>query len=308
MSPKIAVLLPCRNEEKTIRAVVEDFRRVLPEARVYVFDNCSTDNTKEEALAAGAEVYFEPHVGKGAVVRSMFREVDADVYLMVDGDGTYPAGRAKELIQPVLEGRVDMVVGTRLQQHAAGSFPRMHQFGNHLVRDILNILFRANLVDVLSGYRCFSKRFVKTMPVLSRGFEIETEMTLYALDQGFLIQEIEIPYGERPAGSVSKLHTVRDGFRVLKTLLWVFKDYRPLLFFGGLGLFSILGGLGFGSFVLHEFTTTGRMTHPSTALLSAALGTIGFLLITTGLILDTVNRRSRELHLLLVDHVIRFPH
>jgi hypothetical protein len=235
----------------------------------------------------------------------MFREVEADVYLMADGDGTYPAARARELLGPVLESKADMVVGTRLQRHAEGAFPRLHRFGNNLVLSIINLLFRANLGDVLSGYRCFSRRFVKTMPVLSRGFEIETEMTLFALDQGFPIQEVEIPYGERPAGSTSKLHTFRDGLRVLKTILWIFKDYRPLPFFGGLGALAFVGSLGFGAFVVNEFATIGVVTHPSTAVLAAALAIVSFLLFTTGLVLDTVNRRSRELHVLVADHVIR---
>lgn len=305
MTHKIAVVIPCFNEESTIGKVIADFERALPEAQIFVFDNNSSDHTREEATAAGAIVHFVATKGKGWVVRSMFREIDADIYLMADGDDTYPAERARELIAVVQEGRADMVVATRLTEYHHQAFRRLHIFGNNLVLKSINILFNSNLSDVLTGYRAFSRRFVKTMPVLSKGFEIETEMTLHALENGLAIHEIPVSYGQRPEGSESKLNTFSDGFRVLKTIFWIFKDYRPLLFFGGTGLVIFIIGLIFGAVVINEFTATAKVIHPSTAVLSAALCTVGLLSITTGLILDTVNRRSREHYVLLVDQLIR---
>lgn len=304
MNPKIAVLLPCYNEEITIGKVVRDFRSALPEAEIHVFDNNSSDRTEAEALAAGATVHFVACQGKGWAVRSMFRDVDADLYIMADGDDTYPADKVRELMSPVISGVADMVVGTRLQDYDDHAFRRLHKFGNNLVLRSINTLFGSKLSDVLSGYRVFSRRFVKTMPVLSKGFEIETELTLHALENGLAIKEIVIPYGKRPDGSFSKLNTFSDGWRVLRTILWIFKDYRPLAFFGALsGIFFLLGAT-FGGIVISEFFTTTKVTHPSTAVLAATLCTISVLSLTIGLILDTVNRRGREQYILLVDHLI----
>jgi glycosyltransferase involved in cell wall biosynthesis len=303
-SPRIAVLVPCHNEALTVAKVVRDFREALPEATVHVFDNASSDDTAALARAAGAVVHSVPAKGKGRVVRSMFRDVEADAYLMVDGDDTYPAARARDILAPVLAGEADMVVGTRLQQHEAGAFRRFHGFGNDLVRGVLSRLFGTSIADALSGYRAFSARYVRSMPVLSHGFEIETEMTVFALAHDLALREVPVPYGTRPPGSHSKLHTFRDGFRVLRTIAFLYKDFRPLQVFGLVALATSLAGLGFGGFVLREFTLTGRVMHPSTAVLAAALMGVALLSLATGLILDTVNRRSHELLRLVTDQVV----
>ncbi|MEO7478276.1 MAG: glycosyltransferase family 2 protein [Lysobacteraceae bacterium] len=302
--PRIAVLIPCHNEALTVGKVVRDFRVALPEATIHVFDNASTDDTAALARAAGAIVVGVPAKGKGHVVRSMFRDVDADVFLMVDGDDTYPADRAREVLAPILNGDADMVVGTRLEAHHDSAFRRFHGFGNRLVRGVISRLFNASIADVLSGYRGFSKRFVRSMPVLSHGFEIETEMTVFALSQGMQLREVPVPYGTRPEGSHSKLHTFRDGYRVLRTILFLYKDYQPLQFFGVIATLSFLAGIGFGSIVVREFALTGIVTHPSTAVLAVAMVLISMLSLATGLILDTVNRRSQELVRLLTDQVL----
>jgi glycosyltransferase involved in cell wall biosynthesis len=301
---RIAVLVPCHNEAQTVAKVVADFRRVLPQAEVWVFDNASSDATGELALQAGARVRRVAAKGKGNVVRAMFRDVEADVYLMVDGDDTYPADAAPMLLEHVSSGRADMVVGTRLETYGAASFRRFHGFGNRLVRRCIGALFGHPVRDVLSGYRAFSRRFVKSMPVLSRGFEIETEMTVFALSNGFVLAESTISYGKRPDGSVSKLNTYRDGLRVLKTILFLFKDMRPLLFFGTAALACVLAGLGFGAIVIHEFSQSGLVTHPSTAVLAVAFTLVGVVSLATGLILDTVNRRSNEILRLITDQVL----
>jgi len=301
---RIAVLIPCHNEALTVAKVVADFRAALPQAVIYVFDNASSDDTAALARAAGARVIPVPAKGKGNVVRSMFRDVDADVLLMVDGDDTYPADHAERLLAPVLAGSADMVVGTRLEAHADSAFRRFHGFGNRLVRTVISQLFGTRIADVLSGYRAFNRRFVRSMPVLSQGFEIETEMTVFALAQGMVLQEVPVPYGTRPEGSHSKLNTFRDGFRVLRTILFLYKDYRPLLFFGLIATACILAGLAFGSIVVREFALTGLVTHPSTAVLAVALILVAMLSLATGLILDTVNRRSQELMRLLTDQVL----
>jgi glycosyltransferase involved in cell wall biosynthesis len=300
---RIAILIPCYNEAITIRKVVNDFRRAIPEAEIHVFDNNSQDGTAAEAQSAGAIVHSVPIQGKGAVVRQMFRVIDADVGVMVDGDDTYPADKVRDILQPVLDGRADMVVGTRLQQHADQSFRPLHVFGNQLVLNSINTLFAARLSDVLSGYRAFSWRFMKTTPVLSRGFEIETEMTLHALDHQLPVVEVPVPYGVRPEGSESKLHTFRDGYRVLKMILWLFKDYRPLLFFGAVGLVMLMASIFIGFFIIDEWLRLGRAA-PARAILAVALGLIGVLSIATGLTLDTVNRRTRELMVLITDQLV----
>ena len=302
--PRIAVLIPCYNEALTVGKVVRDFRAALPEAAIHVFDNASSDDTAALARAAGATVIAVPAKGKGHVVRSMFRDVDADVFLMVDGDDTYPADRARAVLAPVLAGDADMVVATRLEAHHDSAFRRFHGFGNRLVRGVISRLFNTSLADVLSGYRAFSPRFVRSMPVLSHGFEIETEMTVFALSQGMQLREVPVPYGSRPEGSHSKLHTFRDGYRVLRTILFLYKDYRPLQFFGLIALACLFAGIGFGAIVVREFALSGLVTHPSTAVLAVALVLIGMLALATGLILDTVNRRSLELMRLLTDQVL----
>ncbi|WJI16202.1 glycosyltransferase [Pseudoxanthomonas winnipegensis] len=301
---RVAVLIPCFNEVTTIAKVVGDFRAALPQAEVWVFDNASTDDTAQAARAAGAQVRRVPAKGKGNVVRAMFRDVEADAYLMVDGDDTYPAGAAAALLEEVRQGRADMVVGTRLEDFQHASFRRFHGIGNQLVRRCVAMLFGSPVRDVLSGYRAFSRRFVKSMPVLSHGFEIETEMTVFALSSGFVLAERPIAYGVRPDGSQSKLSTYRDGVRVLRTLLFLFKDMRPLLFFGGVAALMVLAGLGFGSVVIAEFSRTGLVTHPSTAVLAVALTLVGIVSLATGLILDTVNRRANEIQRLITDQLV----
>jgi glycosyltransferase involved in cell wall biosynthesis len=302
---RLAVLIPCHNEATTIGKVVRDFKAALPQADIWVFDNASTDDTTPLALREGANVRPVAAKGKGNVVRAMFRDVDADVYVMVDGDDTYPAQAVAPLLADVIAGRADMVVGTRLDTHEAASFRRFHGFGNQLVRRCVAMLFGSPVRDVLSGYRVFSRRFVKSMPVLSKGFEIETEMTVFALSNGFVLTEHPIAYGVRPSGSESKLSTYRDGVRVLKTVLFLFKDMRPLLFFGVIAAVLALVGLVFGSIVIAEFSTTGLVTHPSTAVLAVALTLVGMLSLATGLILDTVNRRANEIQRLITDQLLR---
>ncbi|WP_337052804.1 glycosyltransferase [Pseudoxanthomonas sp. USHLN014] len=301
---RVAILIPCFNEATTIAKVVGDFRAALPQAEVWVFDNASTDDTAQLARAAGAQVRRVPAKGKGNVVRAMFRDVEADAYLMVDGDDTYPAGASAALLEGVWQGRADMVVGTRLEDFQHASFRRFHGIGNQLVRRCVAMLFGSPVRDVLSGYRAFSRRFVKSMPVLSHGFEIETEMTVFALSNGFVLAERPIAYGVRPDGSQSKLSTYRDGVRVLRTLLFLFKDMRPLLFFGGVAALMVLAGLGFGSVVIAEFSRTGLVTHPSTAVLAVALTLVGIVSLATGLILDTVNRRANEIQRLITDQLV----
>jgi glycosyltransferase involved in cell wall biosynthesis len=301
---RTAVLIPCYNESTTIGGVVKEFRRELPDAGVHVFDNNSSDGSAEIALAAGATVHRVPVQGKGEVVRAMFREVDADVFVMVDGDATYPPSRVRELMAPVIEQRADMVVGTRLAQYGSDSFRPLHVFGNNLVLHVINAFFGAHLTDVMSGYRAFSRRFVKTVPILSRGFEIETEMTLHALEHRFPIVELGVPYGERPEGSASKLRTFRDGFRVLATILRLYKDFRPMAFFGILGLMFLAIGAAAGLLVAIEFIEVGQVVGIARAIFAVACTLVGVLSLATGAILDTVNRRARELYVLIADQVV----
>lgn len=301
---KIAILIPCYDEAITIGKVVADFKLAIPEADIHVFDNLSKDRTADIARAAGAMVHFVPVQGKGAVVRQMFRELDCDIGIIVDGDDTYPANKVREVMQPIIDGRADMVVGTRLHDHKNASFRPLHVFGNQLVLRVINVLFGAKLSDVMSGYRAFSRRFMTTTPILSNGFEIETEITLHALEHNMPIIEIPVVYGVRPEGSESKLHTLRDGYRVLKTILRLYKDYRPLLFFGAIGGVFVAMSALLGVVILQEFMTLGHVA-PARAVLAVALGIVGILSFATGLVLDTVNRRARELMVLISDQLVR---
>jgi glycosyltransferase involved in cell wall biosynthesis len=300
----IAVGIPCYNERATIARVIADFRRELPEATLHVFDNNSSDGSDVLATEAGASVHRVPSQGKGEVVRAMFRELDAEIVVMVDGDATYAAERVRELLAPVIEGRADMVVGTRLAQYGSDSFRPLHVFGNNLVLQVINAFFGAKLTDVMSGYRAFSRRFVTTMPVLSRGFEIETEMTLHALEHRFPVVEVGIPYGERAPGNPSKLHTFRDGLRVLGTIARLYKDYRPLHFFGLVSLAFLAFGAAAGILVMIEFLEHGHVVGVARAVLAVACAIVGVLAMGTGVILDTVNRRAREIYVLMSDQVI----
>ena len=259
---KIAVLIPCYNEAVTIRKVVEDYRRVLPEAVVYVYDNNSTDGTAELAEAAGAVVRHEYQQGKGNVIRRMFREIDAECYLMVDGDDTYPAEYAPEMAALVLDKQADMVVGDRLSATYFTENKRpFHNFGNRLVRWSINALFGSSIRDIMTGYRAFSYQFVKSFPVLSKGFEIETEMSIHAIDKNMQLETVVIQYRDRPEGSESKLNTYSDGFKVLRTIARLFRNYKPLAFFGLLALLLAVIAAAMFVPVLLEYSATGLVEH-----------------------------------------------
>lgn len=293
---KIAVLIPCYNEELTVEKTVGDFKRVLPNADIYVYNNNSKDRTKELALKAGAIVKDEYRQGKGAVVRSMFRDIDADVYVMVDGDDTYPADEVEGLIAPVLEGKADMVIGDRLSSTYYTENKRpFHNFGNSLVKGLINFLFKSDLNDIMTGYRSFSKKFVKCMPVMSDGFQIETEMTIFALTNNMQVVNVPITYRDRPEGSESKLNTFSDGFKVLLTLFNLFKDNRPFLFFGSISIVIFIIGLLIGIPVIDEFIKTAYITKVPSAILAAALMLNAFLMFSVGIILDAIKNQKRYL-------------
>lgn len=293
---KIAVLIPCYNEELTVEKTVSDFKRVLPNADIYVYNNNSKDRTKELALKVGAIVRDEYRQGKGAVVRSMFRDIDADVYIMVDGDDTYPAEEVEGLITPVLEGKADMVIGDRLSSTYYTENKRpFHNFGNSLVKGLINFLFKSDLNDIMTGYRSFSKKFVKCMPVMSDGFQIETEMTIFALTNNMQVVNVPITYRDRPEGSESKLNTYSDGFKVLLTLFNLFKDNRPFLFFGCLSLIIFILGLIVGVPVIDEFIKTSYITKVPSAVLAAALMINSFLMLSVGIVLDAIKNEKRYL-------------
>ena len=292
---KIAVLIPCYNESKTVEKVVSDFRRVLPDATVYVYDNNSTDGTAELAAGAGAVVRHEYQQGKGNVMRRMFREIDAEAYILVDGDDTYPAEAAPEMVAAVTGRQADMVVGDRLSSTYYTQNKRpFHNFGNDLVRFFTNHLFGGKIKDIMTGYRAFSYQFVKTYPVLSRGFEIETEMTIHALQRNMQVENVVIDYRDRPEGSESKLNTFSDGMKVLAMIMSLFKDYRPLALFSWLALLFCLLGLIAGIPVIWEFAATGLVPRLPSALLAVALVFVGILAFASGLILDTVVKGTRK--------------
>lgn len=296
MKNKTAILIPCYNEELTIAKVINDFKKELPEAEIYVYDNNSQDNTASIAKECGAFVKKEPRQGKGNVVRSMFRDINADIYIMTDGDDTYPADFVHKLILPVASSEADMVIGDR---HSNGTYKKensrpFHNFGNSLVKKLINKFFKSNLQDIMSGYRAFNKRFVKTMPINSAGFEIETEMTLHALDKKFLLKEVPIEYRDRPDGSFSKLNTFSDGMRVLKTIFWVFKDYKPLSFFSTLAILFFVLSLIVGMPVIIEFVKTSLILRIPSAILSVGLMLISIISLFSGFILDTIVKQHRE--------------
>lgn len=303
---KIAVLIPCYNESKTIKKVVEDYKKALPEADIYVYDNNSSDHTDEIAREAGAIVRYEYRQGKGNVIRSMFKDIDADCYLMIDGDDTYPAENAREMCDLVLNKKVDMVIGDRLSSTYFTENKRpFHNFGNRLVRGLINFLFESNVRDIMTGYRAFSYEFVKTFPVLSKGFEIETEMTIHALDKNFLLEEVKVGYRDRPAGSVSKLNTYRDGFRVLKTIGRLFKEYKPTIFFSLLSLLFLIISVGFGIPVFAEYFKTGLVPRYPTLIFSGFMLMIALVLFACGLILEVVVKKHRQLFELMLINVNR---
>lgn len=292
---RIAVLIPCYNESKTIEKVVRDFRAALPEAVVYVYDNNSTDGTDKLARAAGAVVRYEHQQGKGNVIRSMFREIDAEAYLMADGDDTYPAEFARALIDPVLRGEADMTIGDRLSATYFSENKRpFHNMGNSMVRSLINTLFDTDVKDIMTGYRSFSYEFVKTFPVLSQGFEIETEMTIHALDKNLHLVSVPVTYRDRPQGSVSKLNTYSDGARVLRTVFRLYRDYRPLRFFGIIALILLAIALLLGVPVLIQFFQTGLVPRFPTLIVSGGLCIAALLSYFSGLILDVLVQKSRQ--------------
>ncbi|HYN86327.1 MAG TPA: glycosyltransferase [Pyrinomonadaceae bacterium] len=291
---QVAVLIPCYNEERTVAQVVAEFRAALPAARVYVFDNNSTDRTAELAREAGAEVYSERRQGKGYVVQAMFRAVDADAYVMVDGDGTYPAAAVHALLAPVLSGEADMVVGSRLHTESRSEFRQLNRFGNRLVRRALNTFFRVRLTDILSGYRAFNRRFVKRVPLFGGGFEIETELTVKAVERGYRVLEVPVDLVHRPEGSHSKIQFFRDGVLILNTILALFRDYKPLTFFGGVGLALLLASLAFGLAAFVVTVGDGRSMPLALSLAAILLFACGLLSVTVGLVLHSIARRSQE--------------
>ncbi len=292
----VAVLIPCYNEAVTIAKVVEDYKKSLPGSKIYVYDNNSSDGTAEIARQHGAIVKHEPRQGKGNVCRQMFRDIEADCYLMVDGDDTYDETKAVEMCLPILNGEADMTVGDRLSNgsYAEENKRAFHGFGNNLVRFMIKWIYGYTFDDVMTGYRAMSKSFVKTFPVLSEGFQIETELSIHAVDRRWRIQDVPIVYRDRPEGSNSKLNTVRDGLKVIKMIGILFKDYKPLRLFSLLAIAFLLIGLAFGLPVITEFAATGLVRKLPTALLAVALVFLSALSLTTGLILDSVAKIERK--------------
>ncbi len=293
--PKIAILIPCYNEELTIAKVVRDFRAELPEAEIHVFDNNSTDRTVECAAEAGAQIGHERRQGKGFVVQSMFSQVEADIYIMVDGDDTYPADEVHRLIEPVAEERAEMVVGSRLMATSGSEFRPLNKFGNGLFLQAINFVFKVKLSDVLSGYRAFSREFVKSIPIFGGGFETEVELTVKALARGYRIAEVPVRLTPRPKGSFSKIRIVQDGFVILNSILSLVRDYKPLTFFGTVGLLLVVLGLVPGALVIVEFIKTGLVPRLPSAVLAVGLVLSGMLLLVVGLVLHTITRRFQEL-------------
>jgi glycosyltransferase involved in cell wall biosynthesis len=294
---RIAVLVPCFNEEAAVASVVSAFRKALPTAQIYVYDNNSKDRTAEVARAAGAEVRSERRQGKGHVVRRMFADIEADVYVLVDGDATYDAPSAPGMIERLVNDHLDMVVGLRVDQEQA-AYRRGHRAGNWLLTSFLSSVFGQAFTDILSGYRVFSRRFVKSFPVLSDGFEIETELTVHALELAMPVAEVETPYYARPEGSVSKLNTWSDGFRILGTILRLYRSEKPLRFFTFIGLFLALVAIGLAIPLAVTYLEEGVVPRLPTAILSTGLMIVAVLSVSSGLVLDTVTRGRREMKLL----------
>ena len=293
---KIAVVIPCYNEELTVGKVITDIRNTLPEADIFIFDNNSTDRTSEIARSLGTVVVKEKRQGKGFVVQSMFRKIDADIYVMVDGDDTYDISRITDMIEMVSTDNADMVVGNRLKTYTTHAFRPLHTFGNKLVRLLINKLFKSNLRDIMSGFRIMNRTFSKNINIMSSGFEVETEMSIKALKYGYVIKEMDINYRERPVGSISKLNTVKDGLLVLKTIFIIFKDYKPLLFFSVSSAILLLISLLSGFVVIKEFLETRYITHVPLAIFASGTMILSIILFVTGVILDSANRRFDEIY------------
>ena len=292
---KIAVLIPCYNEEKTIKKVVEDFKRELPEAKIYVYDNNSKDDTVKLAKEAGAIVRYETRQGKGNVIRTMFREIDSESYIMVDGDDTYPAENAREMVDCVLNESVDMVVGDRLSStYFTENKRRFHGFGNKLTKFLINSIYKSDIRDVMTGYRAFSYKFVKTFPVMSKGFELENEMTIHCLDKNLKIKNVIVEYRDRPEGSESKLNTISDGMKVIKTIFTLYKNYKPLAFFSIVGIILFALGLGFFIPVFAEYLKTGLVGRIPTLVVSVLFFICSVQSFFSGLILDNIINTSKQ--------------
>lgn len=305
---KIAVLIPCYNEAKTVEKVVKDFKEVLPEAVIYVYDNNSTDDTALLAEKAGAVVRHEYQQGKGNVIRRMFRDIDADCYIMTDGDDTYPAEFAREMADLVLQKNVDMVVGDRLSSTYFTENKRpFHNFGNSLVRKAINLMFRTQIKDIMTGYRAFSYQFVKSFPVLSRGFEIETEMSIHAVDKNMLLDNVVIEYRDRPEGSESKLNTYSDGLKVIRTIIRLFRNYKPMAFFGSMAAVLVLLAANFFIPVFVEYIQTGQVPNFPTLIVCGFAALAAIQAFFSGLILQNVVQKNRqdfemELHRISTDY------
>jgi glycosyltransferase involved in cell wall biosynthesis len=293
-APRVAVVIPCFNEAQTIERVVKDFARELPGAAIYVFDNNSTDGTGPLAARAGARVVRSPMQGKGNVVQHMSNAVDADVYILVDGDGTYSAAAAPKMLERFQHDELDMLVASRLEQHEEDSFRPFHRLGNLLISGTISTLFRTRFVDVLSGYRMLSRRFVDLVRLRTGGFEVETEMTLQCLTKRLAWAEMPVEYGRRPEGSLSKLSTWSDGFLILKCILLIFKDYKPLLFFSGLAGLLALASLLVGSAPIRDYLDTRYVLHVPRAILAAGLGILSMICLSAGLVLDTISKLHQE--------------
>lgn len=299
---KIAVLIPCYNESKTIAKVVKDYQEALPDAEIYVYDNNSTDDTAAIARQAGAIVRYEYKQGKGNVIRSMFRQIDADCYLMIDGDDTYPSEYARGMCELILDGKADMVVGDRLSSTYFSENKRpFHNAGNRFVRFLINILFNNQVKDIMTGYRAFDREFVKGFPILSNGFEIETEMTIHAVDKNYRVVEVPVAYRDRPEGSESKLNTFSDGMKVLTTIGILFREYKPALFFNIFAVISLLISFILGIPVLVEFFQTGIVPKIPSLIVAAILLSISILLWITGIILQVTTKKHKQLYELLLN-------
>lgn len=290
------MLIPCLDEAATIGKVIDDFRAALPAARIVVFDNASTDRTAAIATERGAEVILEPRRGKGYVVEAMFSRVEADLYVMVDGDDTYPADHVEALLSPLIAGEADMVVGARLKQGGEGAFRPFHMLGNLLVRGLINRIFGARLSDILSGYRAYNRRVVEQVPVVASGFEVETELTIQALYHRLSLVEVQVPYRSRPEGSHSKLNTFRDGWRVLWTIFSLFRETKPLTFFGLLAILLFAGGVAAGVPPVMDYVVHRYVYRVPLAILATGLMILSCLSLGLGIVLHAVNWRFKELH------------
>lgn len=298
----IAVLIPCYNEGKTIYKVVTDYKKALPDATVFVYDNNSSDNTAKEAEKAGAIVRYEHRQGKGNVIRTMFREIDADCYLMIDGDDTYPVENAREMCDLVIQGGAEMVIGDRLSATYFSENKRpFHNIGNTLVRFLINKIFNSQVKDIMTGYRAFSKSFVKHFPVLSKGFEIETEMTIHALDKNFYIREVPVNYRDRPEGSVSKLNTYIDGFKVIRTVICLFRDYKPFQFFSFFSVLFFLLSMVLFIPVFREYLQTSLVPKFPTLIVSGFSLMISIMFMFTGIVLQVIQKKHKQLFEVLLN-------